>query len=200
MTMKSLRKAVRYGSAALIFAGLLGASSLASAGGDDKKPAAKPAAPAKPASKPAGGSSSGGTSHGSTTGASTSHGPSANHPSGPSANHPSGPSANHPGGGTSTSHPGGPASTNHSGGPGGGSKPTAFNRPVPHGGADHTMRSGNAIRTRPGGRVSDVHDARRGMDIHHNLGGGRRVEVERADHSRVVFERGRPGYVQRGYA
>jgi hypothetical protein len=62
------------------------------------------------------------------------------------------------------------------------------------------MRSGNAIRTRPGGRVSDVHDARRGMDIHHNLGGGRRVEVERADHSRVVFERGRPGYVQRGYA
>ena len=45
----------------------------------------------------------------------------------------------------------------------------------------------------------DVHDARRGMDIHHNLAGGRRVEMVRADHSRLYYERGRPGYVSRPY-
>jgi hypothetical protein len=37
------------------------------------------------------------------------------------------------------------------------------------------------------------------MDIHHGLGGGRRVEVERADHSRIVAERGGRGYVQHPY-
>jgi hypothetical protein len=37
------------------------------------------------------------------------------------------------------------------------------------------------------------------MDIHHGLGGGRRVEVERADHSRIVAERGGHGYVQHPY-
>jgi hypothetical protein len=38
------------------------------------------------------------------------------------------------------------------------------------------------------------------MDVHHNLNGNRRVSVERPDHSRVFGERGRPGYVQRGYS
>jgi hypothetical protein len=38
------------------------------------------------------------------------------------------------------------------------------------------------------------------MDIHHGLNGGSRVMVERADHGRTMFERGRPGYVQRPYA
>jgi hypothetical protein len=220
MIMQSLRKAVGYGSATLILVGLLGAVSFARAA-DDKKPAAKPAAPAKPAARPTGGSSSG-TSHGTTTGsktgttssstshgptangsASTTHGPTANgSPSttkGPTANggKTSGPSTTHPGGTANTSHVGGGASTGH---PSVGGKPAAFNRPGPAGSNEHALKSGNAIRTRPGGRVSDVHDARRGMDIHHNLGGGRRVEVERADHSRIVVERGRPGYVQRGYA
>jgi hypothetical protein len=37
------------------------------------------------------------------------------------------------------------------------------------------------------------------MDVHHNLGGGRRVSVERRDGSRVYAEHGRPGYVERGY-
>jgi len=37
------------------------------------------------------------------------------------------------------------------------------------------------------------------MDVHHNLSGNRRVEVERRDHSRVVAERGGRGYVQRPY-
>jgi hypothetical protein len=41
--------------------------------------------------------------------------------------------------------------------------------------------------------------AGRNMDIHHGLAGGRRVEVERADHSRIVSERGGHGYVQHPY-
>jgi hypothetical protein len=56
------------------------------------------------------------------------------------------------------------------------------------------------VRTRPNGKLSDVHDAKRGMDVHHGLNGNRRVAVERPDHSRLVFERGRPGYVQHGYS
>jgi hypothetical protein len=52
---------------------------------------------------------------------------------------------------------------------------------------------------RPGGRVSDIYDTHRGIDIHHNLGGGRRVIVERPDHSRIFVERGRPGFVERSF-
>ena len=37
------------------------------------------------------------------------------------------------------------------------------------------------------------------MDVHHGLGGGRRVSVDRPGHGRIVAARGRPGYVQRGY-
>ncbi len=48
------------------------------------------------------------------------------------------------------------------------------------------------------GRVSDVH-TKNGMDIHRNLGGGRRVAVERADHSRIVAERGGRGYIEHPY-
>jgi hypothetical protein len=38
------------------------------------------------------------------------------------------------------------------------------------------------------------------MDVHHGLDGGRRVSVERADHSRIYAERGRRGYVERRYS
>jgi hypothetical protein len=38
------------------------------------------------------------------------------------------------------------------------------------------------------------------MDVHQGLNGGRRISVDRPDHSRAVFERGRPGYVQRPYS
>jgi hypothetical protein len=51
---------------------------------------------------------------------------------------------------------------------------------------------------RANGRPADVH--RGGMDIHHNLAGGRRVEMERSDHSRLYYERGRPGYIAHPYA
>jgi hypothetical protein len=48
--------------------------------------------------------------------------------------------------------------------------------------------------------VSDVHDAKRGMDVHHGLNGNRRISAERPGHGRFVSERGRPGFAQRGYS
>jgi len=71
--------------------------------------------------------------------------------------------------------------------------------PAPRGTNEHITRSGGAVFTRPNGRVSDVHDARRGLDIHHGLAGGRTVYTERADHSRIFVEHGRRGYVERPY-
>ena len=59
--------------------------------------------------------------------------------------------------------------------------------------------NGTAVRTRADGSRSDIHDAKRGMDIHHGLNGSRRVSVERADHSRIVADRGGHGYVQHPY-
>ena len=223
MIMHSLRKTVRYGSVALILAGLLGTASLAGAANDTKKPAApapKAAAPAKAAPKAAAKPATGGASHGPTTGGAATHGPT----TGGAATH--GPTANGAGshGPTTTgshpttttpstgSHPmttGKPttAGTHTGAGPTGGSHPAAMasrtpikSGPAPKGSSEHVTKSGSAVRTRPGGKVSDVHDAKRGMDVHNNLGGGRRVSVERPDHSRIVAERGRPGYVQRGYS
>lgn len=72
-------------------------------------------------------------------------------------------------------------------------------RPAPVGSRQTQLRSGRALQMRANGRISDVHDARRGMDIHHNLNGSRRVSVVRADHTTIVVERGRPGYIQRPF-
>jgi hypothetical protein len=72
-------------------------------------------------------------------------------------------------------------------------------KPVPKGSQQTQLHNGSAVQKRPNGRVSDVHNASRGMDVHHGLNGSRRVSVERPDHSRVVAERGRQGYIQRGY-
>ncbi len=65
----------------------------------------------------------------------------------------------------------------------------------------HEVRTanGSVVRTRANGSRADVHDARRGMDIHHGLNGNRRISVERADHSRVFAERGGRSYVQHPY-
>jgi hypothetical protein len=133
----------------------------------------------------------GAASHGPTTngGGAASHGPTANGGShGPTAN---GGAASH--GPTTT----GGAHTTTSGAPG--ASHSAINRPAPRGSNERVASNGSAVRTRPNGRVSDVHDAKRGMDVHNGLNGNRRVSVERGDHSRMVSERGRPGYVQRGY-
>ena len=60
-------------------------------------------------------------------------------------------------------------------------------------------RDGSMIARRADGKVADLHVPGRDMEIHHNLTGVRRVEVERADHSRIVAEHGHFGYVERPY-
>lgn len=74
------------------------------------------------------------------------------------------------------------------------------NRPVPRNVRTTSLRSGSVIQRRPNGKVGDIHDARRGVDIHHGLNGVRRVSMERPDHSRIFAERGRPGYIEHPYA
>ena len=197
MTMQSLRKAVTCGSAALIFAGLLGAASLASAA-DDKKAPPKPAPKAAPAkAPPKSGGTSGGAKTGGTAGGAATHGPTAHYPSaGPSANHPAitsrTPTNTAPRTTTNTAPRTSATPRPSTAGP--------IKGPAPVGSHTGTTANGSAVRIRPGGKVSDVHDAKRGIDVHNNLGGGRRVLVERPDHSRIVSERGRPGYVQRSYS
>lgn len=71
--------------------------------------------------------------------------------------------------------------------------------PAPAGSHELHAANGAAVRTRADGTRSDVHDPARGMDIHHGLNGDRRVSVERADHTRIVAERGGRGYVQHPY-
>ncbi len=63
----------------------------------------------------------------------------------------------------------------------------------------HTLPDHSSVVTDRDGKPKDVHVASHNMDIHHGLNGNRRVEVQRADHSRVVAERGGRGYVERPY-
>ncbi|MGA7107616.1 MAG: hypothetical protein WBY75_07745 [Terracidiphilus sp.] len=196
--MRLFSKTIRHCSAAVIVAGLLGATGTARAAADEKKAPAK-SAPAKPAVKSAGGAT-GGTAHGAATGASTSHGPTANgtHTT-TTGSHitTTGSHTTTTGGGY---HAGGAGANGRGGVGAGGANHSAFKGgPGPRGSNEHVTRTGSAIRTRPNGRVSDIHDARRGMDVHHGLAGGRRVSMERADHSRVYAERGRRGFVERPY-
>ena len=227
MTMQLLRKTMRNGSAAVILAGLLGAASLVSAAGNSTKPAA-PAhkAPSGGGSHPAAGgaashASTGGASHGSTAGGAShsttmggSHTSTTSHTTTTTTrtttttgSHTTTAGGIHTTGGPSAgSHSGGMAGGSHPGGMGAGSHGAGGSRPsaihggsAPRGSNERVTHGGSAVRTRANGRVSDVHDARRGMDVHHGLNGGRRVSMERHDGSRVFSERGRPGYVQRGY-
>ena len=170
MTMQLIRKAMRYGSAALILAGLLGAASLVSQ--TTTPPPKKPAVAAKPAAKA-----------------------------------PTKPATNTGGAKTPTTTPK-PGITPKPGHPRPVPVPTPNpkrintpfdNRPKPRYSHDRVNKDGSVIRTRSNGSRSDFHDARRGMDVHHGLGGGRRVSVDRPGHGRIVSERGRRGYVQRGY-
>jgi len=168
-------------STVLVLAACLGASANAQT---TKKPApAKPAAAAKPAAKPAGGSAAGHTTTttaghattatgGRTTTTTTSRTTTA-------------------GGRTTTTSTTRSTTTAHTaGGPAG---------RTPAGSHEVRTANGSVVRTRANGSRADVHDARRGMDIHHGLNGNRRISVERADHSRVFAERGGRGYVQHPY-
>jgi len=198
MTMPVIRGTMRNVSVALIVAGFLCVATLASA--QTKKappppakpaPAAAPAArPAPPAARPAAGNPAGAGMQRPNTG--------------PSANQPyrTGPTASG-GGARITANGTGGTRTPTAAGPGGGVPRTAIRNSTvnaPRNTRELTSQSGSAIRLRSNGRPSDVHDANRGMDVHHGLNGGQRVSVEHADHSRTVFERGRPGYVQHPYS
>jgi hypothetical protein len=206
MTKHLVCNAMRGRSAALILAGLIISANSVCAVASTSKPAApapKAAAPAKPAAAPARPAGGATTSHGATGGAAghtttttgahttttTTHTTTTTTHTTTTTGHTTTAGGAHPGGAAGGVH--GPA--------GGAAHSTAFHSPAPRGANEHVTRSGSAVRTRPGGRVSDVHDARRGMDVHHGLGGGRRVSMERHDGSRVYAERGRRGYVERGY-
>ncbi len=78
--------------------------------------------------------------------------------------------------------------------------PRGPNGAAPRGSTMAHDRNGNEVRRRADGRPGDVHVAGRNMDIHHGLAGGRRVEVERADHSRIVAVRGGHGFVSHPYS
>jgi hypothetical protein len=69
----------------------------------------------------------------------------------------------------------------------------------PRGVSEVHNRNGSVEARRADGSRRDLHDDRRGMDVHRNLDGNRRVMVERGDHSRVFAERGGRGYVQHPY-
>lgn len=72
-------------------------------------------------------------------------------------------------------------------------------RSTPRGSQVISRPNGNSFVRRANGQVGDVHDASRGLDIHHGLDGRTRVSVMRADHSRIVAERGRPGFIERPF-
>jgi len=164
----------------------------------------KAAAPAKPAAKPAtsvakpasGGAS---TSKGPTT--SSSHGPTTSSPK------PATTTTAHPT--TTAAHPSTTAArptsaAGHSTTAGTAKAPTSttgktFGKtatPTPKGSTTVATKNGGTVTKRADGHVATLHDPKRGMDVHRNLGGGRRVVVERRDGSRVVAERGGRGYVQ----
>ncbi len=163
-------------------------------------PAAKPASAPSSSSKPA--SSSGSTAgHSYSTAGSAHTGPTANgtHAGSTTANvgsHTS-PTAN----GTNTGHI---ATTTSVHTPSANGTRSTLDRskgtPLPKGSQQATLQNGSTLQKRPNGRVSDVHNSRTGMDIHHGLSGSKRVTVERPDHSRIVAERGRPGYIERGFS
>ena len=141
------------------------------------KPAAQASRPTAQAARPAG-NSGGGVQRPSST-------------SGPSANRPTfnNPSANR---GQQLQRPGGFSSP--------GSHSSPFRASAPRGSNERSTAYGSVVRTRPNGRISDVHDSRRGIDVHRGLNGNRAVSLMRADHSRVFAERGRPGFVQHPYS
>ena len=186
--MPMLHRTMKDISIAVVLAMFMGSAGMASAANDQKPapprrpaPAAKPApprpAPARPsapAARP--GNPGGGANRPAGPGTNRPAMPSSalrtNRPAGPSANQPTGPSANHP--------------------PVPGARPgpgPACHAPLPRGSNQHVAANGSVVRTRPNGRVSDIHNPKTGMNVHNGLNGNRRISVERPDHSRIVAER-----------
>jgi hypothetical protein len=179
-------------------------------------PAAKPAAPAAKPATPAGGAAAGGAAKGPTTAGGAAKGPTT---AGGAAKGPTtaggaakGPTTAAPAGRGAAAGPAtgrgpaaspagrGPASASRGGSPAGARGParTASGHAAPAGHVTARNDRGAVTRDR-NGKVRDVHDNKRGMDVHRGLAGGRSVRTERADGHRVVSERGGRGYVQSRY-
>jgi hypothetical protein len=179
-------------------------SSLALASSKGSAAPSRSAAPARSSSAPARAGSSGSGNYSgagaagrgpTTTGA---HGPTTSNPGGGNQGH--GPTTATATRGTTTANAGHAASANTASRPSAGAASHgAIARPASAGSRDAHTASGKDVRTRAGGKVSDVHDSRRGMDVHRGLGGDRRAEVRRADGSRLVSERGHRGFDEHGY-
>jgi hypothetical protein len=195
---------------------VLASLSLASHASSDKPSKPAKSAPAPKASTPA--KSSSGVAGHSTTGSNSAHGATTTGHTGPTTSNPSGhtsPTTSNPSGRTSptTGNAGGHAGTTSSTAGKTGSTSgsvsktatpdvkthtTATGRPAPA--TSRTIATNHgAVTKRANGKVSDVHDNQHNMNVHNGLNGSRRVSVERADHSRIVAERGRPGYIERRY-
>jgi hypothetical protein len=98
---------------------------------------------------------------------------------------------------------GGPATASRGGPAEGGRGNAVGGHPQPNNARVEHRADGSEVSRRADGKPRDVHVAGRDghpMDVHHGLAGGRRVEVERADHSRIVAERGGRSYYARPYA
>jgi len=204
----------RHGLAWMTVALLFGWGSIANASPSTKPSApSKPAAaPAKPASAPASHPATSTAGHTSTSTAghtgtttTTSHGPTANgtHTTTTTTTHSPTANGTHTTTPTTTAHGSGTMTASAGHGttvaPHGTTASQHFSSSTPKGSTEHAAKNGDAVRTRADGHVSDVHDARRGIDVHHGLDGGRRVSHELPNHGRMYAERGRRGYVQRGY-
>ena len=132
----------------------------------------------------------GATTHGPTTGGATTHGPT----TGGTTTH--GPTT----GGKVTATP----LNNRWGNLSGRTSTASFNHTAtggiaPKGSNTHITKGGSSVTTRSNGKVSDVHDPKRGIDVHHGLNGNRTISRTLPNHGGIVSSRGRPGYAQRGY-
>lgn len=211
MNLQGFSKFGRRGVALIVFA-LFGWSAMASSTTTKPTAPAKPAAPAKAPSAPAGHSSTSAAGHSSTSTAghtTTGHTTTTTSHTTTTTTAGHGTTTTTAGHATTTTAAGHSTMVGATGHTTGGASMTphgttashsAIDRPVPRGTTEHVAKNGDALRRRPDGRVSDVHDARRGMDIHHGLDGGRHVSHELPNHGRMYADRGRRGYVQRGYA
>lgn len=200
--MKAHRMLARTRHASLLCTLVMLAGLAAVQGGEPPKksapaPAARPAA-AAPAHGPT--TASPAAAHGPTTSAPGAHGLTTT--SAGAAHSPITTSGAHlttPGAARTNAAPGGALAHAATAGPHPGAASSFGAHPAPSGSHELHAANGAAVRTRADGTRSDIHDPKRGMDIHHGLSGNRRVEVERPDHTRIVADRGGRGYVQHPY-
>ena len=99
----------------------------------------------------------------------------------------------------STNRIGGPRNT-MAGSPMGSSARGAMAHPVSPRPLTVSRTSFGSVSRDSNGRLREVHDDKRGIDVQHRLNGSSKVSAVRADHSRIVAERGRAGYIARPYS